>query len=209
MLFNGFKPLFAALSPEDVNKLSYEIIQVFQGEGGTVESLLQSTASVTNTLADRDEIVGDLIDNLNDVLVTIGDRDQELSDLIVQLQQFVSGLKDDRQAILGSLRRRSRSCRCRPRTSSTRHRPGSPVTSGQLRRLAGHARQQPGRDRQGAPDPAAEAAEDRPHGDLRLVVQLLPLRLPAARSPCRRSPGSELDPIGVDYDTNTARCDLG
>ena len=83
VLFNGFKPLFAALSPEDVNKLSYEIIQVFQGEGGTVESLLQSTASVTNALADRDKIVGQLIDNLNDVLVIVGDRDQELSDLIV------------------------------------------------------------------------------------------------------------------------------
>ena len=40
MLFNGFKPLFQALSPADINKLSYEIIQVFQGEGGTLEGLL-------------------------------------------------------------------------------------------------------------------------------------------------------------------------
>ncbi|MEP6665946.1 MAG: MCE family protein, partial [Nocardioidaceae bacterium] len=101
VLFNGFKPLFAALSPDDINKLSYEIIQVFQGEGGTVESLLQSTASVTNKLADRDKIVGELITNLNDVLVMLGDRDKELSGLIVQLQQFVSGLKQDRNAILG------------------------------------------------------------------------------------------------------------
>ena len=35
VLFNGFKPLFQALSPQDINQLSYEIIQVFQGEGGT------------------------------------------------------------------------------------------------------------------------------------------------------------------------------
>ncbi len=103
VLFNGFKPLFAALSPEDINKLSYEIIQVFQGEGGTVESLLQSTASVTNALADRDKIVGELITNLNDVLVILGERDEQLSSLIVQLQQFISGLKQDREAILGSL----------------------------------------------------------------------------------------------------------
>ena len=34
MLFNGFKPLFAALSPADINKLSAEVISVFQGEGG-------------------------------------------------------------------------------------------------------------------------------------------------------------------------------
>ena len=47
MLFNGFKPLFQALSPADLNKLSYEIVQVFQGEGGTLEGLLAHTASVT------------------------------------------------------------------------------------------------------------------------------------------------------------------
>ena len=40
VLFNGFKPLFQALSPADINKLSYEIVQVFQGEGGTLEGLL-------------------------------------------------------------------------------------------------------------------------------------------------------------------------
>ena len=32
-LFNGFQPLFQALSPGDVNQLSSEIIQVLQGEG--------------------------------------------------------------------------------------------------------------------------------------------------------------------------------
>ena len=58
MLFNGFKPLFQALSPDDINQLSYEIVQVFQGEGGTLEGLLANTASVTNTLADRDEVIG-------------------------------------------------------------------------------------------------------------------------------------------------------
>ena len=103
VLFNGFKPLFAAMSPADVNKLSFELIQVFQGEGGTLEGLLDSTASVTNTLAARDELVGDLIANLNETLVTVGDRDQELSDLIIQMRKFIGGLSKDREAILGSL----------------------------------------------------------------------------------------------------------
>lgn len=103
VLFNGFKPLFTALSPKDVNKLSYEIIQVFQGESGTVESLLAHTASVTNTLADRDKVVGELITNLNDVLESLGQRDEELTSFIIELQQFVTGLSKDRDAILGSL----------------------------------------------------------------------------------------------------------
>ena len=103
VLFNGFKPLFKALSPADINKLSYEIISVFQGEGGTLEGLLAHTASVTSTLARRDAVIGALISNLNDVMVTVGNRDTELSDLIVKLRRFVGGLSRDREAILGSL----------------------------------------------------------------------------------------------------------
>ncbi len=103
VLFNGFKPLFQALSPSDLNKLSYEVVQVFQGEGGTLEGLLKHTASVTSTLADRDQVISALIDNLNEVLDHLGDRDEQLSDLIVSFRQLIGGLKSDRQAILGSL----------------------------------------------------------------------------------------------------------
>ena len=102
-LFNGFKPLFTALSPDDINKLSYEIVQVFQGEGGTLDSLLSHTASVTQTLADRNQVIDALIDNLNQVLDHLGNRDTQLSNLIVTFKTFVQGLTGDRQAILDSL----------------------------------------------------------------------------------------------------------
>ena len=103
VLFNGFKPLFEALSPADLNQLSFEIVQVFQGEGGTLEDLLGHTASVTSALASRDQVIGQLIDNLNEVLAHIGDRDDQLSDLIVSFRQLIGGLTQDRQAILSSL----------------------------------------------------------------------------------------------------------
>lgn len=102
-LFNGFKPLFRALTPDDVNRLSFEVVQVFQGEGGTLESLLQSTASVTSTLADRDRIIGQLLDNLDLVLDHVADRDEQLTALIKNFRSLVAGLKNDRQAILTSL----------------------------------------------------------------------------------------------------------
>ncbi|WP_252372841.1 MCE family protein [Pimelobacter sp. 30-1] len=103
VLFNGFKPLFQALSPDDINKLSYEIVQVFQGEGGTVQGLLSSTASVTQTLADRDQVIGDLIENLDYVLGHVADRDKQLTRLIDSFRSLVGGLNDDREAILSSL----------------------------------------------------------------------------------------------------------
>lgn len=103
VLFNGFKPLFEALSPEDVNQLSFELVQVLQGEAGNVQSLLATTASLTNELADRDELIGDVITNLSEVMDTVGRNDEELDQTISTLQQFISGLNDDREAILGSL----------------------------------------------------------------------------------------------------------
>lgn len=98
-LFNGFRPLFTALTPEDVNKLSYEIIRVFQGEGGTMESLLAHTASLTNTIAEKDQIIGEVITNLNDVLTAVNAKTPELNDTIDKMQQLVTGLAQDREPI--------------------------------------------------------------------------------------------------------------
>ncbi|KNE81755.1 MULTISPECIES: MCE family protein [Streptomyces] len=102
-LLNGFKPLFAALSPKDVNQLATEIVMTLQGEGGTVRSLLAHTASLTTTLAERDKVIGSVIDNLNTVLETVDKRSTRFSDLIVQLQRLISGLSADRKPIGKSL----------------------------------------------------------------------------------------------------------
>ena len=40
VLFNGFQPLFQALNPTQVNELSLNLVQVLQGEGGTVAGLV-------------------------------------------------------------------------------------------------------------------------------------------------------------------------
>jgi len=103
VLFNGFKPLFQALSPDDVNKLSYEIIQVLQGEGGTIDSLLVHTASLTSTIAGKDQVIGQVIDNLNSVLGTVNAHGDQLSTLISQLQQLVSGFAAERKPIGDSI----------------------------------------------------------------------------------------------------------
>ena len=102
-LFNGFKPLFQALTPADVNKLAAEVVATLQGEGGTVDALLASTSSLTNTLAARDAAIGRVITNLNAVVGTVAERDQTLGKLIAELQRFTTGLAGDRDAIGDSL----------------------------------------------------------------------------------------------------------
>jgi len=102
-LFAGFKPLFQGLNPSEINDLSMEIIQTLQGEGGTVDTLLQQTAQLTTAIADKDQVIGDLIDHLSSVLDTVGQRDAKLADLITQLQRWVSGLAGDRKTIGDSI----------------------------------------------------------------------------------------------------------
>ncbi|MER7543587.1 MCE family protein [Actinomadura sp.] len=102
-LFNGFRPLFRALEPKDVNTLAMQIIQVLQGEGGTINSLLAHVASLTNTLADRDRVIGQVIDNLNTVLGTIDERHQQVDQLVRDLRAFISGVSGDRKAIFDSV----------------------------------------------------------------------------------------------------------
>jgi phospholipid/cholesterol/gamma-HCH transport system substrate-binding protein len=102
-LFDGFRPLLTGLSPADVNQLSYQLIQVLQGEGGTVDSLFHRVGSLTNSLADRDALIGHVIDNLDATLGPIAAHDRQLSALIDNVQRFVSGLSQDRAAIGRSL----------------------------------------------------------------------------------------------------------
>lgn len=103
VLFNGFKPLFTALTPKDVNQFAFEVIKVLQGEGGTIESLLARTASLTTTLADSDQVIGDLIINLTSTLQIVSQRQQNFSQLLVNLQQFITGLSQDINPILNSV----------------------------------------------------------------------------------------------------------
>jgi phospholipid/cholesterol/gamma-HCH transport system substrate-binding protein len=103
VLFNGFKPLFQALNPQDVNTLAADVIGTLQGESGSLDQLMANTATLTSTIADKDAVIGQVIDNLNAVLATVAQHDQGLSGLIVQLQRLVSGLAADRGTIAGSL----------------------------------------------------------------------------------------------------------
>ncbi|TSD96510.1 MCE family protein [Skermania sp. ID1734] len=99
VLLGGFKPLLRALDPQQVNQLTSALVQVFQGQGDTLVSLLSTTGSFTKTLADRDQLIGDVINNLNTVLKTIDARGDQFSTTLDRLQQLISGLSADRDPI--------------------------------------------------------------------------------------------------------------
>jgi len=99
LLLGGLKPVTQGLNPQDVNALSASLIQVFQGEGGTLESLLSKTSSFSNALADNNQTVQELIDNLNTVVGTVNKEGTKFSGAIDRLEKLISGLSQDRDTI--------------------------------------------------------------------------------------------------------------
>ncbi|MCW2784314.1 MAG: hypothetical protein JWP74_831 [Marmoricola sp.] len=102
-LLNGFRPLFEALRPDDVNALATSLVKVLQGEGGTVSSLLAQTSHLTNFLADRDQLVGEVLTNLTPVLVNMAGQGTELRSTVIELRDLMTGLATDRKSIGASI----------------------------------------------------------------------------------------------------------
>jgi len=102
-LIGGFRPLFRALDPDQVNALSGQLITALQGQGGTINSFLSQTAALTSTLADRDQLIGQVIVNLNTVLGSLGDQSDQFAKAVDSLADLVKGLESRKQDITNGL----------------------------------------------------------------------------------------------------------
>ena len=102
-LVGGFRPLFRALDPDKVNGIAQSIITIFQGQGGTINDILDQTASLTSALADRDQAIGEVVKNLNTVLDTTVKHQQQFDDTIKNFEVLVTGLKNRADPIAASV----------------------------------------------------------------------------------------------------------
>lgn len=102
-LLNGFEPLFDTLEPAAINELAGSLVQVLQGEGGTVEALLEQTAALTENLAAKDAVITDVLTNLTPVLQDFTAQEAEFTNTVDRLSDLMTGLAAEREAIVGSL----------------------------------------------------------------------------------------------------------
>ncbi len=102
-LIGGFRPLFRALDPDKVNNIAQSIITIFQGQGGTINDILDQTASLTSALADRDQAIGEVVKNLNTVLDTTVKHQQQFDDTVQNFEKLITGLKNRADPIAKSV----------------------------------------------------------------------------------------------------------
>lgn len=102
-LIGGFRPVFRALDPDKVNNIAQSIITIFQGQGGTINDILDQTASLTSALADRDQAIGEVIRNLNTVLDTTVKHQQQFDETVQDFEKLITGLKNRKDPIASSV----------------------------------------------------------------------------------------------------------
>ncbi len=102
-LLGGFRPLFRALDPQQVNTLSGQLIDALQGEGPTITAFLAQTAAVTNTLADRDQLIGQVITNLKTVVGSLGGQSSQFAGAVDSLSAALATIADRKQDLRNAL----------------------------------------------------------------------------------------------------------
>jgi phospholipid/cholesterol/gamma-HCH transport system substrate-binding protein len=100
-LIGGFKPLFRALDPQKVNTIATALITVFQGQGGTINDILDQTAQLTTQIAEHGQAVGEVVKNLNIVLDTTLRHREQFDQTVNNLEVLITGLNDHREQLAG------------------------------------------------------------------------------------------------------------
>jgi phospholipid/cholesterol/gamma-HCH transport system substrate-binding protein len=93
-LIGSFRPLFRSLDPQKVNTIAESLITVFQGQGGTINDILDQTAELTSHVADSDQAIGQVVKNLNVVLETTVRHQGEFDRTVNDFEGLVTGLKN-------------------------------------------------------------------------------------------------------------------
>lgn len=99
-LLNGFRPLFAGLSPTEINQLSDQVVQVLQGQQSAVASLVDHVASFATRIGSREKLIGQVIGNLNAVMGAVDESSGSLGSLIDGLDALLVGLDQQGTQVL-------------------------------------------------------------------------------------------------------------
>jgi len=99
-LLNGFQPLFGLLDPEDVDDITSALIRALQGEDSAIPTLIAQTATLAQSFAGPDEILGSIIDNLSRVVGDLAKQTGDLATTIGQTRKIFDGLYERRDTLL-------------------------------------------------------------------------------------------------------------
>lgn len=94
VVFNNLRPLIQSTNPEEINTVSRAILKVFKGREDEFAGILGNVGELTKTLADRDQRLARLVENLDDVTVILNDQKGNIKASLAEFTEFMETLAD-------------------------------------------------------------------------------------------------------------------
>jgi phospholipid/cholesterol/gamma-HCH transport system substrate-binding protein len=93
-LFNGLQPVLATLSPDDLNAFTANVDNFLTGDGDGVGPVLESINTLTRFLADRQQVVAVLMQNLKNVADVMSGHSRDFIQIIDWMNRPIDAALD-------------------------------------------------------------------------------------------------------------------
>ncbi|KAA0110013.1 MlaD family protein [Mycolicibacterium sp. P9-22] len=91
VLFNGLQPVLATLSPDDINTFTDNAVAFLQGDGSGLGPMLDSIRNLTAFVADRQQVVATIMNNLATLADGVNGRSHHLIQILDELETPLRG----------------------------------------------------------------------------------------------------------------------
>lgn len=93
-LFNGLQPVFATLSPDEIDKFAENAVNYFSGDGSGLQPLLDSIRKIAHFASDRQQVIATLLSNLSALADTMGGHSKDFVQILEWIERPVNAGMD-------------------------------------------------------------------------------------------------------------------
>ena len=94
VVFNNLRPLIQSTNPEHINTVSRAVLAIFEGNEDDLEAVLGNLGELTTELADRDQRLARLIENLDEVTKILNSESDSVRVGLRRFTEFMEALAE-------------------------------------------------------------------------------------------------------------------
>lgn len=94
VVFNNLRPLIHSTNPDDINTVARAVLAVFKGREGDLEGILGNIGELSSTLADKDQRLARLVEDLDEVTAILNGQKADIRVSLDEFTRFMESLAD-------------------------------------------------------------------------------------------------------------------
>lgn len=103
IVLNGYEPLFATIDPKAADQISQAAVQALSGDTTAWATLVDKSGKLTETIAGRDELLGDMITGMDRLFGTLAQQNGNIDKTIGNAKNMVTSLNARRPELVSSM----------------------------------------------------------------------------------------------------------